>query len=157
MRTYRIELTQNKWATVDAAMYDELARRTWSYSSCSYAVRGEGPRHNNRRIYMHRVVCPTEAPFEVDHIDGDKLNNRRANLRAVLRGANTQNKPPRGKLGLKGVVAHCGKYVAQINFDKKHYHLGRFADPADAARAYDEAALRFYGPHAYLNFPVTHA
>lgn len=157
MRACKIELTQGKWAIVDASIYEALARHKWTYSSCSYAVRGEGPRANHRRVYMHRIICPTEKPYEVDHIDGDKLNNRSANLRAVLRGANTQNKPPRGKLGLKGVCFHAGKYIAQISYDKVHYNLGRFTDMNDAAQAYDEAALKFYGPQAYLNFPLTNA
>jgi hypothetical protein len=152
-----IELTQGRIARVDDEDYAALALHRWGFSH-GYAGRTTwlaGQNKTGPRIYMHREVCPTAAGFEVDHIDGDKLNNQRLNLRAVDRGANTQNKPSRNRFGYKGVQAQPNglTYAAVIMFAKSRRYLGNFNDPVAAARAYDAAARHLYGPAAFQNFP----
>ena len=94
--------------------------------------------------------------MQVDHINGDRLDNRRENLRIVT---NWQNQMNRGMTinnssGYKGVrLRRSGKWEAQIRVNKKAIFLGRFYDKLDAAHAYDDAAKKYFGEFARLNFP----
>jgi len=79
---------------------------------------------------------------EIDHIDGNKSNNRFRNLRDVTRSANNQNRrrPDRGnKSGFLGVKCHRKSFVARIRIDGKQIHLGVFSTAIDAHRAYIKA------------------
>lgn len=87
---------------------------------------------------------------QIDHIDGDKVNNRWANLRPATNSENKANgKTYRKKSSLpKGVTLQHGKYVAQIVHNYKHYHEGCFDNPHDAHLAYVAAAKRLHGEFA---------
>ncbi len=89
----------------------------------------------------------------VDHIDGDRLNARRGNLRAVTPMQNAANAAARGGVSrYRGVHrAASGKWVAQISKDGVRECLGTFASEIEAAAAYDEAAKRIHGEFARLN------
>lgn len=122
------------------------AGRTW------YAVRAVGPHGKQKPIYMHRMVLGDGA--RVDHRDRNGLNNRRNNLRAATPSQNNTNSyRPVNKSGFRGVVAMRKKWRAQIRRDGQRTNLGFFDSPVEAARAYDEAAVRFHGEFATLNFP----
>lgn len=86
----KIPLTQGKSAIVDDEDYDFLNQWKWTFSR--YAVRTGG---NNRRIYMHQIILPYKKGFEIDHINQNKLDNRRENLRYVTRSENIKNGPLR--------------------------------------------------------------
>ena len=146
-----IPLTQGKVAVVDDCDYDYLMQWKWGYDG-RYARRREGSNDNTRIIRMHQAMV--DAPL-VDHIDGDRLNNTRANLRAATRSQNGYN---RGKTksntsGYKGVGWHkaAGKWAAFIQYDKIPKHLGLFKCKHEAARAYNNAALELHGEFARLN------
>lgn len=109
-----------------------------------------------RFYYGHRLAWfyvngawPAE---QIDHIDGNKLNNAVANLREATHAENQQNCGLRSTnaSGFKGVSwdAVMNKWVAQITFNGKKQYLGGFDDPADAAKAYADAATRFHGEFA---------
>ena len=109
---------------------------------------------------MHRLIWPT-AP-EIDHVDGDGLNNRRSNLREAVGTKNQQNKMKAcvGVSRFKGVCPHRdGRWRANIRVPAvgkgrgRQTHLGLFVDEEDAARAYDTAARKHFGEFARLNFP----
>lgn len=74
-------------------------------------------------------------------------------------GSNNQNQKlsRKNRSGYRGVNWHAlsGKWRSQIHYDGKQQHLGIFVDPQEAARAYDQAARRIYGPGASVNFPLT--
>ena len=83
----QIPLSQGKFAAVDDADYDWLAKHKWTYDYKGYAMR----RSANVTIYMHRVVLNASGPVMVDHVNGDGLDNRRENLRIVIFGSGQFN------------------------------------------------------------------
>ncbi len=96
-----------------------------------------------RTVYLHQLI----GGKGVDHVNRDGLDNRRANLRAATSAQNAANRLP-VRAGLKGVTRHrSGKWQAAI---AKKY-IGLFETEAEAAAAYDAAALAKWGEHAYLN------
>jgi hypothetical protein len=96
----------------------------------------------------------------VDHINGDGMDNRRANLRSATASQNNCNKgaAPGFASQYKGVALISRRksrpWLAQIKKDRKYFYLGYFDSQDDAARAYDTAARELHGEFAHLNFPV---
>lgn len=104
---------------------------------------------------MHRVLLGAPAGVDVDHIDGNRLNNTIGNLRLCERRQNLMNSRKRTATTskFKGVywLAANRKWRAKINVEGKSKHLGCFAAEEDAARAYDQAALIYFGEFARIN------
>jgi hypothetical protein len=106
---------------------------------------------------MHREIMGLSAgdPRKVDHINHDRLDNRRSNLRIVSKSQDVQNTPKRKGCSsrFKGVCCdqRRGKWVASIQIDGRSRHLGRFEIEEDAARAYNLAAVTAWGDHTLLN------
>lgn len=145
-------------AYVDDEDFDELIKSKW-YLSHGYAVtarhrKGASRTDKNRTVNfcMHRLIMghpPTEKLI-VDHIDRNRLNNQRSNLRWVSHHQNAQNSAPYSKYGFKGVAPTDSKWIAQV----QGKFLGSYDSVEEAAMAYDKAARYFYGEnYAYLNFP----
>lgn len=105
------------------------------------------------RGYAHRLAflyMTGSIPDEVDHIDGDSLNNKWVNLRPATTSQNHMNrKILKGVVGLRGVVkAKSGRYIAQIKKDGKYNYLGTFANKEDASEAYKQKAVELFGEFA---------
>lgn len=107
--------------------------------------------------YAHRVVwelCngPLDPSIHIDHIDGDKSNNKLSNLRLADSSSNLCNryKQSNNTSGYKGVywVRHLRKWNAKLNKNGVTYNLGLFTDISEAANAYRQAALNIHGPFA---------
>jgi len=105
-------------------------------------------------IYLHRFIVGVrrEEKYVVDHISGDHLDNRKANLRICTHAENMRNQRLRksSRTGFKGVCYNTGhkKYRAQIVVNQKYIHLGYFDFPAEAHKAYCKAAVQYHGEYA---------
>jgi hypothetical protein len=101
---------------------------------------------------MHRVVTQAVQGQEVDHINGDRLDNRRENLRIVTRSQNAMNRKWNGSKP-KGVSRNYNPrslkpFTARIQFNGKPIFLGNFSTVEEAAQAYNEAAAKYFGEYA---------
>lgn len=145
-----IPLTQGKFTRIDAEDFVKVTERIWCVSVVGYAVRCE----NRKAVLLHRMLMSDPLGMEVDHINLDKLDNRKENLRVATRPQNGSNTgiPSTNTSGYKGVVwrQDCGKWLAQIKVNKKGIYLGLFTDVLDASNAYKEAALKYFGDFARL-------
>jgi hypothetical protein len=103
-------------------------------------------------IYMHRFLM-NEPNSIVDHINGNTLDNRKLNLRICTHAENMRNvsKKTKNTSGYKGVFWEKGKWKVQLKYNYKSIHLGRFNNKIDAALAYNQAAIKYYGEFAQLN------
>jgi hypothetical protein len=151
--TKQIQLTKGKFATVDDEEFTELSKCKWHCSTIAgnlYAARKDKFR---RTIFMHRVITNAEAGFDVDHVDGDGLNNIKSNLRVCTHSENSRNQRIRSNntSGFKGVSRLRKLWDACIYLDGKTVHIGRYSTPIDAARAYNASAIKHFGPFARLN------
>lgn len=151
-----IPLSRGLVALVDDADFDEVASfgKWYANPNCRTFYARKNFRRN--RIYssllMHRLITGWDY---VDHINGNGLDNRRANLGLANDALNAMNRRIRSNntSGFKG-VSLCGRrWKAQITAGGVHVHIGSFATPEEAARAYDAAALIHHGAFAHLNFP----
>ena len=126
----RLPLSQGKFALVDDEDYDRLAVHKWSCTRGGYAVRrrrAHEPKTTPPMIYMHHIIIERPAGSQIDHINRDRLDNQRANLRAVapiLNSANTVYKRPNKSGGIAGVLAHKGGWITRISIDGKQIYLG---------------------------------
>ena len=143
-----IPVTQGRVALVDSEDYPLVAGRKWSCSSGA-AMRYEC----GVPTYMARLIMDAPDGIEIDHINGDRLDNRRCNLRLCTHRQNLRNRKRQdnGSSRYKGVHKSAGKWRAMIGYDGKLYHLGYFADEEEAARAYNAAATEHFGEFARLN------
>jgi hypothetical protein len=111
-----------------------------------------------RRYYEHRIawyMMTSEDPtgFEIDHINGDKSDNRFCNLRLATSKANKANcgLAKSNSSGFKGVHRFRDKWIASITYDRKLIHLGVHECPQKAAAAYDAKAVELFGEYALTN------
>lgn len=151
-----INLSQGKVAIVDDADFAELSRSKWFVTANGYAIRNIRTgllKYTNET--MHRVIMNPPAGMDVDHINGNKLDNRRANLRICTRSQNLRNSAAHSDnaSGFKGVswFKPAQRWKARIWVDNKEKHLGYFDTPEAAALAYNEAAKKYHGEYARLN------
>jgi len=149
-----IKLTKNKSVIVDDVWFPIVSQWRWHYSN-GYAVRNIGTRENKELVFMHRYITMAPKCYQVDHINQNKLDNTMQNLRLVKPEKNYINRKmlPSNKTGFKGVCwdAKRGRYIASIQYQNKHYTLGRYNTKEEAALAYNDAAKRLHGEYAYLN------
>jgi hypothetical protein len=158
-----IPLTQGMYATVDDEDFEWLsAMGKWTAYACNsdttikyYAYKRAPKKDGGKNIGMHRLIANAPYDMEVDHIDGNSLNNFRSNLRLA---SHTQNQRNIGitrsnKSGYKGVSfdGWSGKFVARIKTGNGYKNLGRFTFAIDAAGEYNRAAIKFHGEFARIN------
>lgn len=155
--TKQILLTHGKFALVDDRDYEYLSQFKWHYDSRGYATRNTTVGGREITIRMHRVILGLTSAdnCQADHVDGNRLNNTRSNLRIATKTENLRNKAmhKNNTTGYKGVYCRRGRYRAHIQTEGRNIHIGTYNTPEAAARAYDEAAKKYFGKFARLNFP----
>jgi len=164
----KIPLSQGFEAIVDDGDYELVSKFKWSLVKAGgkmYARRiayttpkllGRG-----KNIYLHRFILKPEGNLQIDHIDGNGLNNTRANIRVCTRAENLRNRrvTPNILKGLPKGVSYFRDglkkpWIARIStksINQKSKHLGYFETAEEAAKAYNDAAILLYGEFAYLN------
>lgn len=139
-------------ALVDADDLAELHRWRWILLG-GYVVRQQRTAAGSTLIYLHRFLMQARPHEVVDHINNDRIDNRRCNLRLCSQSENLANRPAPMPHGYRGVYPEGPSWRAQIKARGKSRRLGTFRTAEAAARAYDVAALAAFGRFARLNFP----
>ncbi len=131
----RITLTQGKSTMVDDADYWWLLKFRWYYSGTTgYAYSTA----NGKKVRMHQLLLPCVAGLMADHINRNKLDNRRVNLRLVNKSDNNRNKTQHNNTsGFIGVTRHTSNsvWVAQASLNNRNYYIGCYPTPEQAAAA----------------------
>jgi hypothetical protein len=150
-----ITLTKGKVAIVDADDYPLISKNKWRIDCNGYAVRavkvGKTKRHWLR---MHRVIAKTPDHLFTDHKNGNKLDNRKSNLRVCTKSQNAYNSRLNKQSHIskfRGVNKHGIKWRACISYEKKIFKLGSFETPEMAALVRDVAAACLHGEFATFN------
>lgn len=147
-------------AQIDDDLAESLSVYKWYRSSYGYVCRTEYlGRSRGRPVTLHSHVIPIcQKGMHRDHINGDKLDNRRENLRVVTVRQNVINCKPKKKFAdihssFKGVSWHKRgrKWMAYIKVNRFRHYLGLFSDEREAAIAYNDAAVVHFGEYARLN------
>lgn len=154
-------------AFVDEIDYGYLTSNQWNWcfsTSNGYALRYWNEQDKRGTTFMHRVVMtrilgkPIARGMQVDHINHNRLDNRRDNLRVISASENQWYKrvPSNNRSGYKGVSpTSTGKFDAYIKVHGKQFSLGRFENAIEAAFMYDVASRDLHGEFSYPNFPNT--
>jgi len=150
-----IQLSENKYAVCDAEDFGYLSQFNWMVSGDGYAIRNctkDGSRYTKT---MHREIMSFPKELQVDHINHNRLDNHKANLRLASHLGNAQNQSRRltNKSGYKGVNWYrlSNKWRARITSNKKVISLGYFESKVEAAKVYNEWAIKLHGEFACLN------
>ena len=140
-----IKLTQGKVALVDDSDFDSLNKCRWytvRADGIMYACRGLGPRGDQKHFLMHQALLGRSLyGLEIDHIDGNGLNNQRSNLRMVTHGENQRNRHEVTTSKYHGVHRRktFDRWEAQIHYRGRSRWIGNFKEEIDAHAAYEVA------------------
>ncbi len=155
-----IPLTQGLVAIVDDEDYESLSAYKWcaafaANTNSFYAIRnGRGSSKRGRgTIRMHRIILDAPAGIQVDHANGNTLDNRRNNIRLATRNDNNRNRKlsKTNTSGYKGVCRDStNTWKAQITVNDTNIYLGSFPSRESAYEAYCQAARNYHGEFARL-------
>ena len=149
MKKLFVNKNKNRYTLVDDEDFDFLNQWKWRLNKRGYILRSTMINNKYTVIHMHRIIikCPSEKM--VDHISGNKSDNRKNNLRICNNLENSWNRAisKLNSSGYKGVNWHKAskKWEARIGFKNKRIHLGFFKNIKDAVNIYNVSAIKFYG------------
>jgi len=157
----RIPLTQGKYAVVDPEDFERLNKYKWyavKDSRTFYAYRNKRAGKKFVSLGMHRQILNPPDHLMVDHINHNGLDNRKANLRLATCAQNSYNrrqvrKNKSSKYTGVSWKEWTKKWAVIICYKRKNIIVGYFEDEIQAAKAYDDAAKKYHGQFAKLNFP----
>lgn len=137
----------------DAEDFPIVQAHKWSIENSGYVHTTV----NGKHIRLHKQIMDIPDGMVIDHINGDKTDNRKSNLRIASNMENCRNQRlcSRNTTGYKGVSfdKRRKQYSAAITVDYKNIFLGYYESPQEAALAYDKAASFYFGEFARPNFP----
>jgi hypothetical protein len=143
-------ISSNNVSLVDDEDYEFLSQWRW-YEHVKGYVYG---RIDRKKVFLHRFINKTPNGMMTDHINHNKLDNRKCNLRTCTPAENQQNRPRKQKnlSGYRGVaLTPNGKFRAFICVNYKRMALGTFETAEEAAKIYNEHAYVYHGKFAILN------
>ena len=151
-------------AVVDDEDYERLSCVPWiGQKSGNTWYAGTTVVPDVHRVWMHRLLLGvSDSSIRIDHINHDGLDNRKTNLRILSPQQNRFNARPEIRAAchscffgvFRNTSGRKNPWRAGINIDGRYKHLGCFRTEGEAAKAYDEAALRVHGQSVFLNFPL---
>lgn len=154
MPTQKIKLNKGLFALVDDTDYPNLVLFKWHVAGRGYVIRNinKGQVGNTK---MHRLIMRVPDGQGIDHINGNKLDNRKENLRVCTQSQNSANKTKQSNntSGYKGVYWEnwTNKWRAKIMFEGKNYPIGRFRTIREAVIAYNNMAIKIHKEFAKIN------
>ncbi len=154
-----IDLNQGQQTIIDDEDWDKVNHINWcadkdTANPGKYYVRGLN-KATNKKVRLHRYLSNAPKGMEVDHINGNTLDNRKCNLRICTKSQNQMNrgKTKKNKSGYKGVswCTSCNGWKAYLWTGEKNLYLGLFSFKKEAALAYNRASIKHHGEFAYVN------
>ena len=148
----KVPLNKGMFALIDDEDWFKIWTFTWDFSTSGYAQTQRIKNKKKTAYFMHKLIMGNPS-CKVDHIDHDKLNNQKFNLRLATSTQNNANRLPNTCKLTKGVTwdKSRSKWQAQIRVNGVQIYLGRYVDVNDAMRAYDAAASTYFGEFALTN------
>lgn len=147
-----VSLTRGHVAIINEADIDFLRDSNWMAlvtPRSVYAIREHNSCGRKTTMLLHREIMSAASDVQVDHIDGNGLNNARSNLRIATRSENSRNRrlDVDSSSGLKGVYYDHArhKWIAKIRYDGRQRYIGRFNSADEAHRAYCEQSKIRHG------------
>lgn len=144
-----------KSAIVDDCDYEKLKKYNWYCTPAGYVYGERMVARDLGHHFMHRIVCCPPDGMCPDHINGNPLDNRKSNLRPVTPSQNLMNTRIRKNKSskYKGVWWNdiAKFWYSSICKDGESIHLGNFRTQRDAAIAYNQAAIQYFGEYANIN------
>lgn len=152
-----IKLTRGKETWIDDCDYERISRHQW-HAQKDYNTWYAKTYIEGKIVLLHRFILNPPDNVEIDHRDGNALDNRRFNIRECSHSENMHNQRPQVNKSsrYKGVSwdKSRSKWYAQIRINSKQKSLGHFSDENEAAKVYNEAAKKLFGQFAYINIIV---
>ena len=142
---YVVPLTQSQFSIIDKIDYNSVKNSVWHTTTQNYAA----TRINGKVVLLHRLVSKPEKGLVVDHINGDRLDNRRFNLRNITQLQNTWNYSNESRInGIKNITRRNNKWAVRMYIDYKETWLGSFSTLEEALEVRNEAYKKYRGEFA---------
>lgn len=156
----KIKLTQGKYTIVDNIDFEWVNSFKWyakKQGEKSKVARNiTNKKGTQDTVLLHRIIMKCPKGMEVDHIDGDPLNNQRKNLRLCTKKQNRQNKgfSKNNQSGYKGVTLHRNVYEVYVRKNNRHTFVGSHKNKHEAAKIYNKEAKKVFGKFSKLNIII---
>ncbi len=149
---YNMKAEKIAETVIDATEANNVKGIKWGLSYYNYA---KTDANIEERVLSRWLMRPIPRGIEIDHKDGDTLNNRKSNLRYATSSQNSANtlRKPRASSNFKGVYfdPRNSRWYSRATYQYKTYYLGRFDSKTEAALAYNKKAIEIHGEFAKLN------
>lgn len=150
----QIKFPKNRYALVDDRDYLKILKYKWHIDGRGYVMRNRLTKDDGSPIQLHRLILNPSQDKQVDHINGDRLDNRRDNLRVCSKSQNMCNRGPQknNTSGFKGIYydKFAEKWRAKANFNGKVYSIARSKSKDKVIRAYNRLISKIQGEFAKL-------